>query len=143
VRGGDQPAGISNRSKVFGGGLAEIVGSPSLSPAGGALTMTFMLELRPSCENCQRPLPPDATEAMICSFECTFCAGCVAAVLQNVCPNCGGGFAARPVRPRHNWSNDNYLGKYPPSSCVRHVPVDRTAHARLVAALVSRPPEQR
>ena len=58
-----------------------------------------MLELRPICENCAAPLPPDSTDAMICSFECTFCAGCVEGVLQNVCPNCGGGFTPRPVRP--------------------------------------------
>lgn len=36
-----------------------------------------MLELRPSCEHCNTPLPPDSTEARICSFECTFCAACV------------------------------------------------------------------
>jgi hypothetical protein len=102
-----------------------------------------MLQLRPSCENCNRPLPPEATEAMICSFECTFCASCVTEVVQNVCPNCGGGFTARPVRPRHAWKNDNHLGKYPASTRVHHAPVDPVAHAKLVAALVSRPPEQR
>src|SRR5262245_5966205 len=57
-----------------------------------------MLELRPVCENCNKPLPPDATDARICSFECTFCAPCVDAVLADVCPNCGGGFAPRPIR---------------------------------------------
>ena len=59
-----------------------------------------MLELRPICEHCVRPLPPDAPEAMICSFECTFCAECVERVLGDVCPNCAGGFVPRPVRPR-------------------------------------------
>lgn len=44
-----------------------------------------MLELRPTCENCNAPLPPESTEAMICSFECTFCRGCVQQVLDNVC----------------------------------------------------------
>ncbi len=58
-----------------------------------------MLELRPSCEHCNRALPPEATDARICSFECTFCAGCVDDVLKNVCPNCGGGFERRPIRP--------------------------------------------
>ena len=58
-----------------------------------------MLELRPTCENCNKALPPEATDACICSYECTFCAACVGAVLGNVCPNCGGGFQARPVRP--------------------------------------------
>jgi hypothetical protein len=57
-----------------------------------------MLELRPTCEHCNTPLPPDSTEAMICSYECTFCRDCVA-LLQDVCPNCGGGFQPRPVRP--------------------------------------------
>ena len=58
------------------------------------------LELRPNCEFCDRDLPPDAGDAMICTYECTFCATCVAEVLYNVCPNCGGGFAPRPIRPR-------------------------------------------
>src|SRR2546429_9950842 len=59
-----------------------------------------MLELRPSCELCDRDLPPASTEAMICTFECTFCARCVRETLHNVCPNSGGGFSPRPVRPR-------------------------------------------
>ena len=58
-----------------------------------------MLELRPVCENCGKHLPPSSTEAMICTFECTFCSNCVNAILHNVCPNCGGGFEKRPVRP--------------------------------------------
>lgn len=58
-----------------------------------------MLELRPNCECCDRDLPPDARDAMICTFECSFCAACVEGVLQGVCPNCGGGFERRPVRP--------------------------------------------
>ncbi|WP_339952106.1 DUF1272 domain-containing protein [uncultured Albimonas sp.] len=57
------------------------------------------LELRPNCELCDRDLPPDSRLAMICTFECTFCAECVAEVLHDVCPNCGGGFERRPVRP--------------------------------------------
>ncbi len=36
---------------------------------------------------------------MICTYECTFCAECVENVLENVCPNCGGGFEKRPTRP--------------------------------------------
>src|SRR5437763_12262135 len=57
------------------------------------------LQLRPNCEYCDKDLPPNATEARICSYECTFCADCVDTVLFNVCPNCGGGFAPRPIRP--------------------------------------------
>lgn len=59
-----------------------------------------MLELRPNCEYCDKDLPPDSSEARICTYECTFCAACVEDVLHNVCPNCGGGFAPRPVRPK-------------------------------------------
>ena len=59
-----------------------------------------MLELRPNCELCDKDLPPHATDACICSYECTFCKDCVDTVLQNVCPNCGGGFTSRPVRPK-------------------------------------------
>lgn len=59
-----------------------------------------MLEIRPNCELCEKDLPADSLEACICSYECTFCSGCVESVLQNVCPNCGGGFEFRPVRPK-------------------------------------------
>jgi hypothetical protein len=69
-----------------------------------------MLEIRPNCECCDRDLPPDSTEAMICTFECTFCRDCVEQRLNNVCPNCGGDFTARPVRPAR------LLNKYPPST---------------------------
>ncbi|MGV6848689.1 MAG: DUF1272 domain-containing protein [Marinibacterium sp.] len=58
-----------------------------------------MLELKPNCECCDRDLPPESAEAMICTFECTFCRDCVAGPLNGVCPNCGGGFTPRPVRP--------------------------------------------
>ena len=69
-----------------------------------------MLELRPSCECCNKDLPPAATDAMICSFECTFCAECVDTRLHDVCPNCGGNFAPRPIRPAGK------LAANPPSS---------------------------
>ncbi len=58
-----------------------------------------MLVLRPNCECCDRDLPPDSELAMICTFECTFCAACVTNRLKNICPNCGGGFMPRPIRP--------------------------------------------
>ena len=61
------------------------------------------LQLRPNCEFCDKDLPPEATEARICSFECTFCADCVDTKLFNVCPNCGGGFSPRPIRPATEW----------------------------------------
>ena len=102
-----------------------------------------MLELRPTCENCNTPLPPDSTEAMICTFECTFCKTCVENVIHNVCPNCGGGFVPRPVRPKTNWNRDNYLGKYPASGTVRHRPVDTQAHEKFSARIKLIDPKDR
>jgi uncharacterized protein len=58
-----------------------------------------MLELRPSCERCDRELPPSSAEARICSYECTFCAECADEVFKGICPNCGGDLQQRPARP--------------------------------------------
>ena len=58
-----------------------------------------MLELRPNCEWCDRDLPPDSRDAMICTYECTWCRSCVESNLHGVCPNCGGNLEPRPVRP--------------------------------------------
>lgn len=58
-----------------------------------------MLQLRPNCEQCDRDLPAESTDALICSFECTFCRDCATAVLQYSCPNCGGELLQRPRRP--------------------------------------------
>lgn len=102
-----------------------------------------MLELRPTCEHCNTALPPDSLEARICSYECTFCAACVDRLLGNVCPNCGGGFTPRPVRPSRNWKGDNSLGKDPASTKVRHRPVDAAAHARFAADIGRLPPHER
>jgi hypothetical protein len=102
-----------------------------------------MLELRPSCEHCNCALPADSLLARICSFECTFCASCAEGLLHNVCPNCGGGFAPRPVRPARNWQGANYLGEYPASSQVKHRPLDLAAHGALLARLHGLPAEQR
>ncbi len=77
-----------------------------------------MLEIRPSCENCDKHLPNDSDEAMICSYECTFCEDCVLNVLANVCPNCGGGFEKRPTRPHAQ------LDKYPTSNVRVFKPVE-------------------
>lgn len=79
-----------------------------------------MLEIRPNCENCNKLLPPNSTEAMICSFECTFCKYCVEYVLENVCPNCGGNFGTRPIRPMEK------LKKYPASEFEVLNPIDLT-----------------
>src|SRR5262245_19263456 len=102
-----------------------------------------MLELRPTCEHCNRSLPPGAPEARICSYECTFCAECVERVLGNVCPNCGGGFVSRPVRPARNWKGNNFLGHDPASTTVKHRPVDPAVHAAFSAAIQVIPPERR
>jgi hypothetical protein len=103
-----------------------------------------MLELRPTCEHCNKPLPPDAPDARICTYECTFCATCVELVLgHDVCPNCGGGFVPRPIRPASNWKGDNCLGKDPASTKVKHRPVDLAAYAKLVAAIGGLPPYRR
>jgi hypothetical protein len=58
-----------------------------------------MLQLRPNCECCDADLPPESTDAMICSFECTFCRRCAETVLAGRCPNCGGDLVRRPIRP--------------------------------------------
>ncbi|RCS24935.1 DUF1272 domain-containing protein [Phyllobacterium salinisoli] len=58
-----------------------------------------MLDLRPNCECCDRDLPPNASDAMMCTFECTFCAECADSRLQGICPNCRGNLVARPIRP--------------------------------------------
>ncbi len=102
-----------------------------------------MLELRPTCENCNKKLPPDATDAMICTFECTFCKDCVEKVLGGICQNCGGNFVPRPIRPAKNWKGDNYLGKYPASTTVKHRPVDPAAHKAFAAQFKTIPPEKR
>jgi hypothetical protein len=101
------------------------------------------LQLRPTCEHCNKPLPPASLEAMICSFECTFCRRCVEAVLENVCPNCGGGFCDRPIRPATNWKDDNYVGARPAATKVTHNPIDPTAHAVFAATIRTLPPEKR
>ena len=99
--------------------------------------MALVLQLRPNCELCDRDLPPESTAAMICSFECTFCADCVRDTLQNVCPNCGGGFAPRPIRPRA------LLETRPPSrERVRHA-LDAAKHAALLARYGRVPPAER
>lgn len=65
-----------------------------------------MLELRPNCECCDKDLPPESAEAMICSFECTYCAACASDVLGGVCANCGGNLVVRPIRPVAKLANN-------------------------------------
>jgi uncharacterized protein len=69
-----------------------------------------MLEMRPSCECCDKDVDPSGTEARICSFECTFCASCAEGVLKGRCPNCGGALFVRPSRAKEK------LAKFPAST---------------------------
>lgn len=69
-----------------------------------------MLVVKPNCECCDKDLPPTALDARICSFECTFCVTCVETHLNHICPNCGGNFVQRPIRP------EPMLRKYPAST---------------------------
>jgi len=75
-----------------------------------------MLELRPNCELCDKDLPPESKEACICTYECTFCSNCVENVLKNVCPNCGGGFITRPIRPKTERRSGVSLSHQPAST---------------------------
>jgi uncharacterized protein len=96
-----------------------------------------MLELRPSCEGCARLLPPNATDAMICTYECTFCEVCALTKLRNVCPNCGGNFQHRPIRTRAQ------LGKHPASETVHPASVNEAAHAAFFDRYRDTPPDER
>jgi uncharacterized protein len=102
-----------------------------------------MLEIRPSCENCGARLLPNSREAMICSFECTFCRTCVEEILENVCPNCGGGFTPRPIRPARRWKDENYLAAVPASAKAVSKSVDRASHNAFAASIKGIPPDQR
>ena len=48
-----------------------------------------MLEIGPNCEIFEKYLPPESTEARICSYECSYCANCAKSILHNVCLICG------------------------------------------------------
>ena len=102
-----------------------------------------MLELRPVCEHCGVDLPPESTEARICSFECTFCRSCVEGVLCNVCPNCGGGFQPRPVRPAREWRPGVSRATRPPAAERKVKPVDPQAHRVFADPVRAIAPEQR
>ncbi len=96
-----------------------------------------MLEIKPICENCGKLIPNESTDAMICTFECTFCKDCVNDVLQNVCPNCGGGFEKRPTRPI------KLLEKYPVSNKEFVKPVDKKKFQLLLDEYKNIPPNKR
>ena len=102
-----------------------------------------MLELRPNCELCDRDLPPNAPDARICSYECTFCASCVDDVLHDVCPNCGGGFQPRPIRPAGAWRPGTGLVTDPAGTARNHTPYTADEIAAFVARMRDTPPEHR
>lgn len=77
-----------------------------------------MLEIRPNCEHCGKDLPNTSTEAMICTFECTYCKTCALEIFENVCPSCSGNFVERPIRPT------KMIAKYPASTKRIHKPKD-------------------
>ena len=102
-----------------------------------------MLELRPNCELCDRDLPPDAADARICSYEYTFCSTCVDEVLHDVCPNCGGGFQVRPIRPARAWRDGTGLVNDPAGARRREASYTADEIAALVETLRVIPPNER
>jgi hypothetical protein len=101
------------------------------------------LQLRPNCEYCDKDLPPNSTEARICSYECTFCADCAESKLQNVCPNCGGGFAPRPIRPAKPRRPGVCTEAQPPSANRVHLKFSHEDVAAHSARVRDVPPEAR
>jgi len=77
-----------------------------------------MLKIKPNCERCNADLPANSQQAFICSYECTFCENCVKNILANVCPNCGGGFQRRPIRPQKAYRTNISLA-FQPASTIR------------------------
>jgi hypothetical protein len=102
-----------------------------------------MLELRPNCELCDVDLPPQSPDARICTYECTFCASCVEDVLHDVCPNCGGGFQHRPIRPAQAWREGAGLVNDPPGSRRRRTPYTREQIEAFAERLRDVPPAER
>ena len=102
-----------------------------------------MLELRPNCECCDADLPPDSTEAMICTYECTWCRTCAETVLHGVCPNCGGGLCPRPIRPKNEHRPGLSRVRQPPSSRRVHTPYSRAQISDFAAKLRDTAPEDR
>jgi len=101
------------------------------------------LELRPNCELCDIDLPASSALARICSYECTYCAPCVDDVLLDVCPNCGGGFVPRPIRPVREWRPGLSQAKRPASTTRRSVGYSRAEIAEWSARLAGIPPGRR
>lgn len=101
------------------------------------------LELRPTGEHCNKALPPAAPDARLCSFECTFCEACATEIFKDVCPNCGGNFTPRPIRPAQNWKGGNDLRRHPARTDPIDRPADLEAHRALLERVAHVPPELR
>jgi hypothetical protein len=114
-----------------------------LTDGQGFRGQRMALDIRPNCEYCDEDLPANSTQARICSYECTFCADCAERILYNVCPNCGGGFAPRPIRPATEWRFGLSLEKRPPSRKRIYLSCDFDAIAEFCARIKGIPPEQR
>ena len=104
-----------------------------------------MLEMRDTCERCTSPLPMDSGDAMICSYECTYCATCVETVLHNVCPTCAGNFVPRPIRPQRAWREGKIVGlrHHPADTQRRHVGFSTAEITAFVTPIKGVPPNQR
>ena len=102
-----------------------------------------MLELRPNCGLCDVDLPPESQDAWICTYECTFCAACVDGVLHDVCPNCGGGFQPRPIRPARAWRDGTGLVNDPASARRRHTSYTSAEIETFAATLRDVSPDKR
>ncbi len=96
-----------------------------------------MLELRPCCEHCGKDLPPHSTDAMICSYECTYCKNCAEEIFEDICPSCGGNFVPRPIRPKEE------LAKDPASTQRKHIPKDLSQPSKYSLKYKGIPPEKR
>ncbi|GHF16411.1 urease [Kordiimonas sediminis] len=102
-----------------------------------------MLDMRPNCEHCDTDLPADSTQTMICSYECTFCKDCAETIFENVCPNCGGGFSPRPVRPQTSWRPGVSLHHQPAQKDRHHKPKDLAEFAEFSAPIKKVAPQNR
>jgi len=102
-----------------------------------------MLELRPTCEHCQKQLLPTSSDALICSYECTFCKSCVENLLNHICPNCGGNFVSRPIRPSQEWRKNTSLHHHPAKSVAIHKPINLSTHAMLLTQIGTLEPNKR
>ena len=102
-----------------------------------------MLDIRPNCELCDRDLPADSPLARICSYECTFCVNCVEGLLKNVCPNCGGGFVERPMRPSAEYREGISLSHHPASTKAVNTSYRQHEIREFVKGVKDIPPQQR